>query len=321
MPDNDSNTIAAPAAYDLFIVGGGPAGLSAGIYAVRAGLRTVVAEMSAPGGQISQSEKIENYPGFEHIGGFELGDTMRNHAEAAGCAFIYDEVGAVDLLEDGRFAVTAGGERYTVPAVVYAAGATPRRAGFSGEEEFTGRGVSYCATCDGMFYHRGKEVYVIGGGAAACEEAEFLSRIASKVTMLVRRGELRAVPHDRALVEARPNIEIRYHTVVDRVAGERGIGTVVLKDTRTGKLEERTCEEGSVGIFVMVGHDPQVGLVRDLVDLEDGGIKTDAHLCTRTPGLFAAGDVRNTVLRQVVTAAADGAVAAMSAYRYLSDRG
>ncbi len=305
--------------YDLFIVGGGPAGLSAGIYAIRAGLHTIIAEMSAPGGQISQSEKIENYPGYEHIGGFDLGDTMKNHAEAAGCDIVYDEVGSVEALDDGTFAVTVGEERYIVPAVVYAAGATPRRAGFAGEEEFTGRGVSYCATCDGMFY-RGKEVYVIGGGASACEEAEFLSRIASKVTMLVRRGELRAVPHDREAVEARPNIEIRYNTVLDSVSGEHGIGTLVLRDTHTGELEERTCDEGSVGVFVMVGHNPQVGLVADLVDLEDGAIKTDAQLATRTPGLFAAGDVRNTVLRQVVTAAADGAVAAMSAYRYLSDK-
>lgn len=302
--------------YDVVIVGGGPAGLSAGIYAVRAGLRSVIVEMSAPGGQIAQSEQIENYPGFDHIGGFDLGEAMRAHAENVGCDFLYDEVSSIVRQEIGLFDVSVGPELYRVPAVIYAAGATPRRAGFNGEERFTGHGVSYCATCDGMFY-RDKDVFVIGGGASACEDAEFLSRIARKVTMIVRRDVLRAVAADRMAVESKDNIQILYNTVIDRVEGERGISTVVLRSTVDGTIEERSFDEGSVGVFVMVGHDPQVGLIKDLVDIEDGAVRTDSHLATRTPGLFAAGDVRNTVLRQVVTAAADGAIAATNAYRYL----
>lgn len=315
MAENDNQSITRPE-YDVVIVGGGPAGLAAGIYAARAGLRAVIAEMSAPGGQIAQSEQIENYPGFEHIGGFELGDAMRAHAEVTGCDFIYDEVTEIARQGSGQFDVTVGTERFRTPAVVYAAGATPRRAGFDGEEAFTGRGVSYCATCDGMFY-RDKEVFVVGGGASACEDAEFLSRIARKVTMVVRRDTLRAVAAERMAVESKDNIEIRYNTVVERVEGERGIASVVLRSTLDGTTEVHGFDEGSVGVFVMVGHDPQIGLVRDLVDVEDGAIRTDSQLATRTPGLFAAGDVRNTALRQVVTAAADGAVAATSAYRYL----
>ena len=301
---------------DVLIVGGGPAGLSAGIYAARAGLDAVLIEMSAPGGQISVSSILENYPGISTISGIEFGDMLLNHAEGAGCSVVRDEVTSIERLDDGTFRVVVGGTPMRSRTVVYTAGAQPRLAGFEGEDTFTGRGVSYCATCDGMIF-RNKPVYVVGSGQAACEEAEFLARVASHVTMLVRGDTLKAIGSLRGSIMSNPKISVRFHTKIKSLEGDRMPERIVLEDTRSGELETVSYQPGMFGVFVFVGYEPRIQLVEPLVEISNGAIATDGNMHTKTPGLFAAGDVRDTVLRQAVTAVSDGAVAAMSASRYL----
>ena len=308
-----------PTTYDLLVIGGGPAGLSAGVYGARSGLRVAVLEQSTPGGQIAITDEVDNYPGLPNLSGGELGMKLAEHAETLGCALVYDVATRLSVLEDGTFSVETGmSGTLAAPAIVYAAGATPRLAGFEGEQTYKGRGVSYCATCDGMFY-RGKDVYVVGGGTAACEEALFLARIARSVTMLVRRDVLRTTPKLREQIEGSDAIDLRYNTRIKAVSGEMMLKSITLENTQTGELQ--TVEhDGPFGVFVFVGHDPAVDLVRDYVDVAPNGIVTDAFMATKTPGLFVAGDVRDTVLRQVVTATSDGAIAATSALKYLESR-
>lgn len=303
--------------FDAIIVGGGPAGLSAGIYASRAGLSTLIAEMFVPGGQIVSTSSIENYPGIPMTGGYDLGDSLRNHAEEAGCTIRYDEVRAIERRESGLFKVYVGNEWLSSRTLIMATGADQKKAGFSGEETFIGHGVSYCATCDGALY-RGKHVYVVGGGTSACEEALFLSNIVDHVTIVVRGRLFKTFPSIVHELEHRKNVEILYNTVIEEVSGNRALNSIRLLNTTTGTTKAYEYDEGSVGVFVFVGHTPRTELVRGLVDIEQDGIVTDALMKTSTPGLFAAGDVRNTVLRQVITAASDGAIAATSAYQYLS---
>ncbi|MBS5449711.1 MAG: FAD-dependent oxidoreductase [Coriobacteriia bacterium] len=315
MAESDTQTVA----FDLLVIGGGPAGLSAGVYGARSGLSVCILEQSTPGGQIAITDEVDNYPGLPNLSGGELGMKLADHAEALGCAIKYDVAESLLVRDDGMFAVTTGmSGTLNAPAVIYAAGATPRLAGFEGELEHKGRGVSYCATCDGMFY-RGKDVYVVGGGTAACEEALFLARIARSVTMVVRRDVLRTTPKLRAQVEASEAITLRYNTRIVSVAGEPLLKSVTLEDTQTGATQVIEHAE-PFGVFVFVGHDPAVDLVRDYVDVVPNGIVTDAFMATKTPGLFVAGDVRDTVLRQVITAASDGAIAATSALKYLESR-
>lgn len=302
--------------YDLIVVGGGPAGLAAGIYGSRAGLSTLVIEQLTPGGQIALTDEIDNYPGIQGLSGAELGQRFAEHAEAVGCSFLYDEASEISLADDGSFEVTVGNDVLVSKALVYAAGATPRRAGFVGEEAFTGRGVSYCATCDGMFY-RNKDVYVVGGGTAACEEAEFLARIARNVTMVVRRDVLRTTPHLRDRILSNEKITVSFGTRIQSVKGSSALNGIVLEDATTGEVREIEFPEGSTGVFVFVGHDPKADLVESFVDMEHGAVKTDASMATKTPGLFVAGDVRDTVLRQVATAVSDGAIAATSALHFI----
>lgn len=304
--------------YDVAIIGGGPAGYSAAIYAARASLNTVVIEQGMPGGQIATTDVIENYPGFESISGFEFGQKLQDHATAVGATCAYGVVSGIERLDSGRFTVTCDTETYDVGAVVMATGAHPRKVGFAGEEAFTGRGVSYCATCDGMFY-RGKKVYVVGGGTAACEEAMYLARIAQSVTMVVRRDQFRAPKGIVDKVLQTEGIDVLYETSIVSVEGDKAITRIVFVNNRTNEESEATFEEGSVGIFVFAGTDPAVDLVANFVELgEDGGVITDEDMATKTPGLFCAGDIRSKHLRQVITAAADGAIAGMSAYRYLN---
>lgn len=304
--------------FDLAIVGGGPAGYSAALYAARASLNTLVIEQGMPGGQIATTDVIDNYPGIPECSGADLGEKFRIHAEAAGASTSYGSVISIHRDETSVFHLDIGGERRHARSVIAAMGATPRMGGFTGEEAFRGRGVSYCATCDGMFY-RGKHVFVIGGGNSAVEEAIYLSRIAASVEVVVRRGEFRA---SRGMVERllqQGNITIRYQTSIISISGSTFIGTIGFRDNETQEVHEESFEEGSVGIFVAVGHDPVVKLIESYVDLgADGGVLTDENMATRTPGLFCAGDMRSKALRQVVTAASDGAIAAMSAYQYLN---
>lgn len=304
-------------AKDLVIIGGGPAGYSAALYAARASLETLVIEQGMPGGQIATTDVVDNYPGIPDCLGVELGEKMRRHAEDAGASTSYGSVSSIDRDETGVFHVNTDGGCLSARSIIVATGATPRMGGFTGEEAFRGRGVSYCATCDGMFY-RGKRVFVIGGGNSAVEEAIYLSRIASSVEIVVRRGEFRA---SRGMVERllkQDNISVRYQTSIIAISGETLIGNITFRDNGTQEVHTESFDEGSVGIFVAVGHDPAVELVAPYVDLgDDGGVLTDDGMATRTPGLFCAGDMRSKPLRQVVTAASDGAIAAVSAYHYL----
>lgn len=303
---------------DLVIVGGGPAGLSAAIYAQRSLLDAVTLEREALGGQVILTSEIDNYPGLPHTDGFTLSDAMRAQAEDLGAQIVMDPVSAIEQdPETGRFCVVASSARYDAAAVILAAGARPRRAGFEGEERFAGRGVSYCATCDGMFY-RGKHVFVVGGGNSAAEEALFLARLASKVTVIVRKDHLRAQTAIVRELENNEKVELRLLTSIVAIDGDELPSSLTLRDNATGATHVETYEEGSFGVFVLVGRDPETELVRGLVDVDDAGyVVTDEHMATRTPGLFVAGDARAKPLRQIVTAAADGAVAATSAAAYL----
>lgn len=305
--------------YDVVIVGGGPAGYTAALYAARASLKTLVIEQGMPGGQIATSDVIENYPGISSISGAELGMKMQEHAEQSGAECIYDMVLGIDECGDGTFRVRTDGHAYAARSVIASTGATPRTVGFDGEERFRGRGVSYCATCDGMFY-RNKLVFVVGGGNSACEEALYLAKIADRVVMLVRRDEFRA---PRGMVNrllACDNIEVRYLTSIQKLEGEALPSSIAFRDNGTGETYTEFFEPGSFGVFVFAGNDPVTDLVRPYVDLgADGGVVTDESMATRTPGLFCIGDMRSKALRQVVTAAADGAVGAMAAYRYLEE--
>lgn len=303
---------------DLVIVGGGPAGLSAAIYASRSMLDAVTLEREAVGGQLMLTSDVDNYPGVPHANAFDLADAMRAQALDLGARIELDPVSSIERdPASGRFLVRGATRVYESAAVIAALGARPRLAGFEGEAEFTGRGVSYCATCDGMFY-RGKQVFVIGGGNSAAEEALFLARIADKVTMVVRKDHLRAQATLVEQLEQSENVEIRYLTSVVSVSGSQLPSTVTFRDNATGATRVEAFEEGSFGIFVLVGRTPETELVRELADLDASGyVVTDERMSTRTPGLFVAGDARAKPLRQIVTAAADGAVAATSAAAFL----
>ena len=303
---------------DLVIVGGGPAGLSAAIYARRSLLDAVTLEREALGGQTILTSEIDNYPGLPHTDGFTLSDAMRAQAEDLGAQIVMDPVSSIERDEaTGRFVVEASSARYDAAAVILAAGARPRKAGFEGEDRFSGRGVSYCATCDGMFY-RGKQVFVVGGGNSAAEEALFLARLASKVTLVVRKDHLRAQAAVVRELESNERVELRLLTSIVAIDGDELPTSLTLRDNATGETRVETFDEGSFGVFVLVGRDPETELVEGLCDLDGAGYAlTDERMATRTPGLFVAGDARSKPLRQIVTAASDGAVAATSVAAYL----
>ncbi|MBE5024651.1 FAD-dependent oxidoreductase [Olsenella sp. DSM 107455] len=303
--------------HDLVIVGGGPAGLSAAIYASRSMLDAVTLEREALGGQAILTSEIDNYPGVPHADGFSLVEAMRAQAEGLGARIVMDPVTSIERDDSGLFRVSGLEATYVSRAVIAAPGARPRPAGFEGESEYVGRGVSYCATCDGMFY-RNKHVFVIGGGNSAAEEALFLSRIASEVTVVVRKDHMRA---QRALVEElerNEKVELRYLTSVVSVSGDALLSDMRLRDNATGREYAENFEEGSRGVFVLVGRVPETEALRGLVSLDEAGYAiTDEGMATETPGLFVAGDARRKPLRQIVTAASDGAVAATSAAAFL----
>lgn len=302
---------------DLVIVGGGPAGLAASIYAQRALLDNILLEKEAVGGQVVTTADIDNYPGVPNADGFSLVDAMRTQAEDLGGKIVYDNVTSIVRDDDGIFTITADGDTYRSKTVIVCGGASPRGAGFEGEKAFTGKGVSYCATCDGMFY-RGKKVYVVGGGNSACEEALFLTRFADHVDVVVRKDHLRAQAAVARELEENPKVTVRYLTSIVGVSGGTLISDVTLRNNETGETYVEHYDEGGVGIFVFVGRVPASQLLKGLVELDDAGyVMTDERMATATPGLFAAGDVRAKFLRQVVTATSDGAIAATSASAYL----
>lgn len=298
--------------YDTVIIGGGPAGYSAALYAARAGLDTLVLERAMPGGQAAITDIIENYPGFdEGIGGAELAIRMQRGAEAAGAVTEYREVLSLDLSDRIKKIETDSGT-LSARTVIVATGADPRRLGIDGEEELLGRGVHYCAHCDGRFY-KGKTVAVIGGGNTAVEDALYLSRIAKKVYIVHRRDEFRATRVYLDSLFSTENIEIlRGYTPTELVRDDR-LRALTLSDTSGG--EPKRIEVDAV--FVSIGRVPVTDFLPREIELEDGYIKADESAETSSPGVFAAGDVRTKALRQVITAAADGAVAAEAAAKFL----
>ncbi len=298
---------------DLVIIGGGPAGLTAGIYAARAALNTVLIERGMPGGQAASTERIENYPGFpDGIGGPDLAMKMAEQAQKFGCEIVYYDVEKLERLDDG-FKITAGDFEFFSKAVIVTSGAKPKFLGVKGEREFHGRGVSYCATCDGAFF-RDATLAVVGGGDAAVEEAMFLTKFASKVYVIHRRGELRATKILQKRAKENPKIEFVWHSVVEEIKGEQKVESVLLRDVRTNEQKELKVD----GVFVYVGTEANSDLIKDLVPLDQNGyVIAGEDTTTDVPGLFVAGDIRKKTLRQVLTAAADGAVAATQAEKYL----
>lgn len=312
------NTTSDVELHDLVIIGAGPAGLSAAIYAQRALLDTLVLEQESVGGQIILTSDVDNYPGVPHTDGFSLSDAMRLQAEDLGATIRLENVTSLTHdNESGLFELTTAEKNYQARSVILSGGATPRKAGFEGEDTFYGRGVSYCATCDGMFY-RGKRVFVIGGGNSAAEEALFLTRFADKVTLIVRKDHLRAQALVQKQLEENPKVDIRFNTSIVKVEGEQLMNAVTFKDSQNGELTRENFEAGSFGIFVFVGRVPATALVKDLAQLDERGyVISNERMETSTAGLFVAGDLRQKPLRQIVTAASDGAVAATSVSAYL----
>ncbi len=305
--------------YDVIIVGAGPAGLASAIYARRNMSSTLVLERETHGGQMMLTNQIDNYPGAYKVAGYELADNMRNQAEDLGVTFVFADVRRISKTSQGLFEVVSSNEVFLSKSLIYAAGASPKAAGFVGEKEFLGKGVSYCATCDGMFY-RNKQVFVIGGGNSAAEEALFLSKIAQQVFLVVRKPQLRAAKSLVEALESKPNIEILRQHVVKSVAGTDSIDTVEIVNLENGHNVQFETTDGNFGVFVSVGRTPNVSLVDGLVELDSQGYAiTDEELHTKTPGLFVAGDCRQKSLRQIVTAVSDGAIAATSANKYLTE--
>ncbi|PKM47457.1 MAG: thioredoxin-disulfide reductase [Firmicutes bacterium HGW-Firmicutes-8] len=300
--------------YEVIIIGGGPAGMSAGLYASRAALKTVLLEKSMPGGQASTTDKIENYPGFpEGIPGPDLMLRMDEQARRFGLETKFTEVLAVTQTPEGEFLIKTSDGDITSKTVVISTGAQSKSLGVAGEDKYSGRGLSYCATCDGAFF-QGKKVAVVGGGDSAIQEGIFLTKFAEKVFIIHRRGELRATKVLQEKAESHPKIEFILDSVITDILGSDKIEAVKIKNLRTNEVKAVSVE----GVFVYIGKEPASGLFRGFIDIDERGyITTDLKMQTSRRGVFAAGDVRQSPLRQVVTAVADGAVAAVSANEYL----
>ncbi len=308
--------------YDVVIIGGGPAGLSAGLYAARAKMDAVILEKGKLGGQIVTTAEIANYPGSIHEeSGPSLIDRMEAQAREFGAEIQRADVAGVDFSGDVKVIKCADGTEYRGKTVIIAAGASPKKIGCPGEGIFTGKGVSYCATCDGDFF-TDLEVFVVGGGDTALEEGMFLTRFARKVSIIHRRDEFRAAKSIVEKATKNEKVEFIYNAVVNEIKGDGIVESIVLKDTKTGELREIKADEddGTFGIFVFIGFDPQTSVFKNAVELNESGyIKTDELMRTNVPGVFAAGDVRVKTLRQVVTATSDGAIAAVEAEKYISE--
>lgn len=307
--------------YDVIILGGGPAGLTAGLYAGRSRLKTLLIEKNQDGGQIALSADVENYPGqlLEGETGVSLAARMAAQCERFGVERKRDDIQKAELSGEVKRLIGSGGT-YEARTVILATGASPRPIGCENEKDFIGRGVSYCATCDGAFF-RGLDVYVAGGGDSAVEEALFLTRFARKVTIIHRRDQLRAAKSIQEKAFANPKIGFLWDSVVVKAEGSDVLDTLTVRNVKTGELTviKAAPEDGMLGLFGFVGYLPNTGLFADQLPLENGYVSTDTDMRTALPGVFAAGDVRVKSLRQVVTAAADGAIAAVQAERYLME--
>ncbi|NLK52857.1 MAG: thioredoxin-disulfide reductase [Syntrophomonadaceae bacterium] len=300
--------------YDVIIIGGGPAGLTSGLYTARARIKTLLLEKGTPGGQASMTELIENYPGFpQGISGLDLMLNFQEQATRFGLEMRYQEVIEIGL-DQVLKQVKTEENCYQARAVIISSGAAPRKLGITGEEQFTGRGVSYCATCDGAFF-QDQTVAVVGGGDAAVEEAVYLTRFAQTVYLIHRRGALRAarVVQERAFNN--PKIRFLWHTAVKEIQGKQKVEKLILENLQDNQISELNVN----GVFIYIGVDPNTRFLQQRITLSpEGYIETNNQLETSVPGIFAAGDVRNKELRQVSTAVGDGALAALAVERYLA---
>jgi thioredoxin reductase (NADPH) len=301
--------------YDIVIIGGGPAGLAAGLYAARGMHGTVLLEKGVVGGQIALTELVENYPGIPSVNGFDLAETMLKQSESHGMETEY--VATTSIEKDGqKWRVhTSGDDSFIAKALIVTAGAEYNKLGIPGEERLTGKGVSYCATCDAAFF-KGMDVAVVGGGDAAMDEGLFTTRYADKVSVLHRRNELRAsrILQDRAF--ANPKMDFVWNTIVDEVVGEDQVTSVVLRDVVTGKTREMPLS----ALFIFIGQHPNSGFLDGLVETDAGKhVIVDEWMRTKQPGLFAAGDLRQNSARQVASSVGDGVTAAIAADHYITD--
>ena len=305
--------------YEVVIIGAGPAGMCAGLYAGRSMLKAVVLERGFPGGELLNTEVIEDYIGFEHVLGHELAAKFQAHAEKFGAEILTSTpVDYLERREDGLFETKVeNGDIFVSPTVIVTAGGTPIKLGVPGELEYAGKGVSYCAICDGAFY-KGHTIMVAGGGDAACEEADFLTRYAEKVYLVHRRDEFRASKIVQQRVFANPKIAVVFDTVVDEIVGHDGLMTHArIRNLKTGDARDLV----STGIFIFVGFTPNTGIIRGHVRHDASGyLITDSNMQTSIPGLFAAGDIRAQLTRQVTTAVGDATTAAIAVEKYLTAR-
>ncbi len=302
--------------YDVVIVGGGPGGLCAGLYAARAKRKTVSLEMYIPGGQIANTEEVEDYLGFEHISGAELAMKFSNHAQKFGLEIESEEVVEVYCDGDDRIAKCASGNTYRAKAIILSTGGSPIKLGIPGEEEYSGKGVSYCAICDGAFF-KDQVMAVIGGGDAAVEEGSFLTKFASKVYIIHRRDELRAAKIIQERAFANKKIEFIWDTVIDSIEGtDKQVNSISLTNKKSG--EKSSLAVGAV--FPFLGFTPRSNLVRENIRKDQGGyIITDEKMETSVKGIFACGDVRSQLVRQVTNAVGDGTTAAVAAEKYIEE--
>ncbi|AZV59408.1 thioredoxin-disulfide reductase [Peribacillus frigoritolerans] len=301
--------------YDVIIVGAGPAGMTAAVYTSRANLNTLLIERGIPGGQMANTQDVENYPGFDHILGPDLSNKMFEHAKKFGAVYEYGDI--KEIVDEGRLkkVVTTNKEFYA-KSVIIASGADHKKLGVPGENELGGLGVSYCAVCDGAFF-KGRELVVLGGGDSAVEEAVYLTRVASKVTIIHRRDQLRAqkILQERAF--SNEKIEFIWNKEVTSInEGNGKVNSVTLKDTKTGEQSQFPAD----GVFIYVGTLPLNGAFKNLdITNEAGYVVTDEAMATKIPGIFAAGDIRDKTLRQIVTATGDGSIAAQSVQHYIEN--
>ena len=309
MPENE--------VYDLVIIGGGPGGLAAGIYAMRAAMKTVLIEMAAPGGQINNSDSVENWPGDERISGAELAMKFSQHAQSYGLEIIYQQVAELGPGLEIHSVKLANGDILQSHAVILATGGSPRKLDIPGEEEYYGKGVSYCAVCDGFFF-KNKTVVVVGGGDTAAEESLYLAKLAKKVYVVHRRDALRAGALLQQRVKADCDIDILWNTVVTEIkANDEGVYAVKLKDTQSGEQRELATD----GVFIFIGFDPNNTLVPAGTKMNDDGyVVTDEKCETNSPGIYVIGDLREKYARQIVLSAADGCTAALAAAHFVETR-
>ena len=308
--------------YDVVILGGGPAGLAAGLYAGRSRLSVLILEKGIDGGQIAVTHDIENYPGQSKVDGMtgqELVAPMTEQCKKFGCERVSDTITACDFSGPVKKFVGSKGE-YLGKTVIVCTGAMTRSIGCKNEAKYVGKGISYCAVCDANFFED-LEVYVVGGGDSAVEEAMYLTKFARKVTIIHRRDELRAAKSIQEKAFKNPKLHFMWDTVVDELLGEDILSGMIVKNTKTGELTRIDADEkdGLFGLFGFIGYNPRSELFEGMLDMDHGYIKTDDNMHTNIPGVFAAGDIRVKALRQVVTAAADGAIAAMQAEKYVSE--